>query len=288
MENANAHENISPDINKFESTLNNLQQILDIENSEVQEKALKTFINSRLNELQTETLAQQAPLSLVGNRIEADFINPETDIKRNWLVDSLNLNDPEIYTYLLNSVSNFYKQWNKPNLRNIVGYSIIYALGDYFGNHIATSDTAKNNVEFYLNHTDINSTTINLEELKGKKIAVCAEKATVAHNYLKFLGADSRVIFSNNCRLDDSNDGHAYIIISSKNGDFIFDPTNSIITTNTENTVTAISPAIYKISNEDYTHLLKRDGEQVKVQHINQKEENGKLTTQTPEARIYG
>lgn len=164
----------------------------------------------------------------------------------------------------------------------------MYALSEYFGNHFGTQSTEARNREFYSDHTTADSETINLSELKGEKIAVCAEKATVAHNYLKFLGIDSHVVFSNNCKLGDSRDGHVYIIFSTTNGRFIFDPANPILVEDNEGKINSVNPALYKISEEDYNHLLNRDNHQVIVQHIDQKIDNGKYIPQEPQSRVYG
>lgn len=281
-------ENIKQKTDKLEEILADLKVILDSENTELREQAIGVLINKRLSELQNESAEKQERISLAGNRIEGNFINSETEIKRNIIFDCFKLNDPEIYKYLLNRFYKLYKSWNKPKLRDIVGHSIIYALGDYFGNYINTEETENSNKEFYMDHTTFDSEIINLEELKGKNLAVCAEKATVTHNYLKFLGVDSHVVFSNNCQLNDSNDGHAYVIFISKNGKFIFDPTNPILVENADGKINSINPALYKISDEDYNHLLIRDGQQVSVQHINQTLDQTNYIDHSPQVRIYG
>lgn len=275
-------------IEKVEEVMADLQVIMNIEDPEIQQQAMQVFIEKRLKELQKEVPEKQNTLSLVGNRAEGQFIHPETEIKRSWMVDGFKVNDPEIYTVLLENLRKIYKHWNKPNLRQITGHSVIYALSEYFGNHFGTQNTEARNREFYSDHTTADSETINLSELKGKNLAVCAEKATVAHNYLKFLGIDSHVVFSNNCKLGDSTDGHAYVIFATKNGRFIFDPTNPILVEDNEGKINSVNPALYKISEEDYNHLLNRDNHQVAVQHIDQKLDNGKYVPQEPQNRVYG
>jgi len=88
--------------------------------------------------------------------------------------------------------------------------------------------------------------------------------------------------------LGEAEEGHAYIIFSTKNGNFIFDPTNPILVEQSDGKINAINPAIYKISEEDYNHLLNRDNYQVTVQHANQKIEDGKYIPQETQNRIYG
>ena len=280
-------ENLKEKIDKVEVIIADIQSIMDIENVDIQKKAIVTFIQKRLWELEQESTEKIERLSLLTNTAEGKFINPETEIKRSWLVDSFKINDPDIYQILLENFSKFYKHWNKPSLRAIITHSIIYALSEYFGNHFSTQDTDTQSREFYLDHSSGDSTAINLTELKGKNLAVCAEKATVAHNYLKFVGIDSYVIFSDRCKLGDSTNAHAYIIFATKNGRFIFDPSNPILVEDSESKIKSVNPALYQISEEDYNHLLNRDHHQVEVQHIDQKLDNGKYISQAPQIRIY-
>ncbi len=306
MTNENQHpepnqseESLSPDtysqprrankeFDKSDEILGDLEELQTIEDSGMRQQATQYYINKRLQELASEKSESQATISLASNTAKSDFIQADTEVKRSLLVDGFNINDPAIYDELLKSFANFHHQWNKPNMRSIVGPSIIYALGNYFGNHISTDATESKNREYYMDRSSVDSETINLQELKGQKLAVCAEKASVAHNYLKFLGINSHLIFSTDCKLGDSNDGHAYICFATKNGKFIFDPTNPAITENADGSINSVNPAIYKISDEDYEHLLKRDGQQVTVQHSNQVFDGKEYKPKEPAVRVYG
>lgn len=272
-----------------EIILARLRIIMDIEDPEEQEKEMRKFIKERLKELEREIPQEQDTLSLLINRAEGQFIHPETEIKRSWMVDGFKVNDPEIYITLLHNCRRFYNLWNKPNLRTVIGHSIIHALGEYFGNYIGTQTTESRNVKFYQDHTTLDSEPVNLSELKGKEIAVCAEKAAVAHNYLKFLGMNSHIIFSSKCILEGSTESaHAYIILATENGHFIFDPTNPILVEDSKGKINSISPAFYKISKGDYNHLLKRDDHKIRVNHINLIKDNSEYVPKDPQTRIYG
>lgn len=283
-------ETIKNKLDKYEEALADLKILLDMDNEEVKEKIVKAFIEKRLKELEKEATNKKGVLSLVGNCAVGEFIDPETEIKRAYYLDGFHINDPEIYNVLLTTFAKFYKAWNKPQMNVLLGHSIIYALGNYFGNHYSTENSEKRNVNFYSDHSDLDSKTINLSELKGKNFAVCAEKASVAHNYLKFLGIDSHIIFSNNCRLDEETpgNGHAYIILETKKGKFIFDPTNPIVIKNTEDVIISLEPSLYKISDEDYKHLLNRDKQRISVQHSNKIFDNGNYTSEEAKTRFYG
>lgn len=253
----------------LEETLADIQQIIEIEDEEKRQEEMGRFIKIKLTELQKEH-PPKAPIALWNSKAESGFLHEETEIKRNIIVDPFKVNDPEIYTYLLDSFANFYTAWNRPAMRGVIGYAVIYALGNYFGNFYSSQNTERDSREFYMDRSSSDSEPIDLREFKGKQIAVCAEKASVAHNYLKFLAIDSHLIFSERCKLTtDSEEAHAYICFSTPNGQFIFDPTNSIIVKNAEGMVNSVEPALYKITPEQFGMLVQRKGGEVTVIHKN-------------------
>lgn len=60
---------------------------MDIEDVDIQKKAIVTFTQKRLWELEQESTEKIERLSLLTKTAEGKFINPETEIKRSWLVD---------------------------------------------------------------------------------------------------------------------------------------------------------------------------------------------------------
>jgi hypothetical protein len=274
----------------IDESLADIQLILNIEDHETQEKAMDILIEKRLHELLKEAPVKQKQLSTISlsNETQSDFIHSETEIKRNMMVDGFKINDTEIYKILLKTISEFYKKWDKPPIKSVIFNSIVIALGKYFGNYYDEGDTNNANQQLYLAHSNQDSEEINLKELKEKRVAVCAEKASVAHNYLKFLGYDSHLVFSNNCKLGESNDNHAYICLSGKNGKFIFDPTNPVIISNLKNEVSSISAALYKISDEEFNHIIRRDKQKVSVMHFDQVYNGKEYKPKEEQIRIYG
>lgn len=251
----------------LEETLEDIKRIICIDDSDKRQEEMHAFIIAKLVELKKEH-PPKAPISLWNNKSESGFIHEETEIKRNIIVDAFKINDPEAYNYLLDSFANFYKAWNQPVMRGLIGYSVVYALGNYFGNFYSTQNTERDNREFYMDRSSADSEAIDLKELKGKQIAVCAEKAAVAHNYLKFLAIDSRLIFSDRCELTPgSEEAHAYVCFSTAHGHFIFDPTNSVIVKNPEGGVSSVEPALYKITPEQFEVLTQGKGGEVVVVH---------------------
>ena len=163
-------------------------------------------------------------------------------------------------------------------------------IGNYFGNHWATGTAENKNRSFYLDRSSSDSEDIHLNELKGKQIGVCAEKAAVAQNLLSFLGYESYLVASSNCRLEspDKPDpgGHMFNIIKSGENQLIFDPTNSSLIMEDDGSVHTVMPAIYPLNTEEYQLIM--NGGQVTVVH-NDGIWDGNQTIKGPDqTRIYG
>ncbi len=271
---------------KTEQIFESLDKVVDIQDKQEQESAMQKIIDKRLAELHEESPKKQETF---GTRsVTGEFIHPDTEIIKFYGGDRLKLNDPDAYKSLLQAFSDFRKAW-KIDTKKTTMQSIDRALGIYFGNTFSSNSTLKENIKFYSDHTHSESDSVNLSELKGKGIAVCAEKASLAHNYLKFLGIDSKLVSSLNCRFTEgNNDSHAYNLISTKNGEFLYDPSNPVIIRDAQNEILTTNATVYPISREDYDHLSQQDGKQVKVEHMNQKFIDGKYQKEDGQDRIYG
>jgi hypothetical protein len=220
------------------------------------------------------------------------FLHPDSGIRRNFLVDPFHVDDPEIYNLLISTCEEFASNpnWKGRTLREIAPHAVLRTIGNYFGNHWASGNTENNNRSFYLDRSSENSDDIHLNELKGKRIAVCAEKGAVAQNLLSFLGYESQLVASTKCRLEspDKPDpgGHMYNIIKSGENQLIFDPTNSSLVKKDDGSVYTVMPAIYPLSSEGYKSIM--SGDQVTVVH-NDGIWDGNQTIKGPDqSRIYG
>jgi len=268
---------------EVDKILNKLEIILWIKDGSRQAEEIKKFVANRLTTLKKKTKLNQGMISTF-KRKQEDFILPDTEIKRSIFVDSLHINDPEIYDIIIKQFKQIYEKWNNNQTRNILMNAIIYALGEYFGNYYGTQYTEQENRKFYINQTD----EIDLAALKEKNIAVCIEKAAVTHNFLKFFGVCSYLILSTKCKIGDWEDAHAYIIFQTTKGKFIFDPTNPVLIEDREGHVKHITPAIYKISDEEYEHIIQNDEIQVVIEHHDQILDKEKYTKMEAQKRIYG
>lgn len=86
----------------------------------------------------------------------------------------------------------------------------------YFGPSLGSEPLR---IDFY--DTD---TKHSLKELKNTGIAMCSERATLAHNLLKFLGVDSQIIFGTM-----NNIAHCYVTFSpNQDKYFLYDPSNAV------------------------------------------------------------
>lgn len=279
----------SGDLFNRDHVLSQIDSFLSLEDGDEKQEKTSEFIADRLKFLTESTTAKE--FSIMSRPVKG-FLHPESNIRRNFIVDPFNVDDPEIYKMLLNTFGEFRSNpnWQGKTLREIAPYAILRTLGNYFGNHWATTNTEGNNRDFYLNRSGADSENIHLNEFKGKAIAVCAEKASVAQNLLSFLGYESELVASSDCRLEseeqDDKSGHMYNVITSGENHLIFDPANPTLIKNTDGSVYSASPAFYLIDQPKYDGLMR--GGKVQITH-NDGDWDGKQTTKGPDQiRIYG
>lgn len=252
-----------------DNVLARIESLITEPDKEHRADEIDQFIKERTSEL----IASSKPtvLSLLTGTSYKGFIHPETRVMRNFIVDAVLINDPAIYNALFDSIRQLKENpaWQNRNMREIAQYALVNALGTYFGNFYGTDGTEEANRAFYMDHSGIDSEDIPISDFRGKQIGVCAEKTAVAQNLLTFMGYNSELIMSTDCKLEPSDnisrDGHAYQIISSESGRFIHDPTNPVIVNNTEGSLYAVIPASYQITEDQYR--LIENGGRVEVVH---------------------
>jgi len=247
------------------------------------------FIQERTLEL-TET-SEKSEISLATNKLNQGFIHPETKMIRNYMVDPFLVDDPDIYRLLLEKISVIKKMpgWETMSVRQVLPTAIQTATNEYFGNQYSTSSTEAKNQAFYSEHSSSDSEAIHLRDFRGSNIAVCAEKSAVAQNLLAFSGFKTFLLLSSKCKIGDEKDrAHAYNVLQTSNGTFIFDPTNPNLTSKENGKITGIYPSIYKISEEEFQSL--KDGGSVEVEHKEKvtAEEGTDIVDTRITKRIYG
>ena len=167
--------------------------------------------------------------------------------------------------------------------------AIQWTLSSYFGNSVSGSQTEQDNREFYLDHTDVENQSgpISLHEFKGKGFAVCAEKGAAAQNLLAFVGMESDLIASSDCRIPAGAEegAHYFIVIHAQSGDILYDPTNPYLILDKEGHVTSYSPAIYPLTKEQAEKFA--TGESVTIEHTDTRVEKDEKRTQKKTQRLY-
>jgi|GEM_PF-2338790 len=93
-----------------------------------------------------------------------------------------------------------------------------------------------------------------------KYVAMCQERAGVAHNSLLILGIRSRLergtisVVNEDGSID--SESHAFLTVERDDGSrYIFDPTNPIMTRNEDGLISDIKPALYKIDSPHTTTI---------------------------------
>ena len=269
----------------YERILTEIDDILP-QSDERKQKAADIFTKERVDQLTTNS----QPKDFYISEFYQGFIHPESNIRRSFIVDPFKIDDPDIYSEFIRNIDELKNMpgWDKKTTRELIPTAVLYAITKYFGNPVGVSDIDSRNQQFYLDSTTSESQGISIKELRGKNIAVCAEKAAVCQNLLSFVGIDSTFVVSNKCQLAGEKEGlHAYNIIHTERGYFIFDPTNPTQYTEQDtNKLVNYLPILYPITNEQYQNL--QSGETVEISHTDYVAKNDGDKEPKTSKRIYG
>lgn len=221
----------------FQQVAETLAPILDLDDDdEFREKAAQ-FIHDRI-----EQLSNHEPRKIDGDT--KDFIakqdrvdSGEGGITVGKLRDFI-LDDETMYNDLLDTVRGYYKNWKdgKNGLLNAILCGVDAAQSKYF-NLRYTSDPLKEllpklqgNIMIQLSDdpddVEPDSSPVSIRSLRD--CAVCAQRASVLHNYYTLLGFDSTLTFG---QLEGANAGekHVWVRVSMNDSkDIILDPMNPI------------------------------------------------------------
>lgn len=232
---------------EYEHRLAEIEQMLNMPAEQLDESIVR-FTSEH------DSATEKKTIGLAIHPVSEGYINSQSEIKRNFLFTGFKVDDPNIYKELVFNINEMRAQgWDKYTLREMIPTAIQYTLTKYFG--MSPGDESGNR-NFYIEKSDENDDEqVHLSELKGKGLAVCAEHATAAQNLLQFCGMESTLVFAE-CQLggeEKDNTGHAYNIISSDHGKFIYDPNNpkNILSGNSLRAV----PTIFKLTSEQYNSL---------------------------------
>jgi len=260
---------------EYAKTLVELEQILGASKEERQE-----YIEKRIATL-TEN-SESGEISHMGCDSHKGFLGPKMEIRRSLRFDPFVMDDPDLYIDLFEAIQKFREadDWKEQPLGTIVPRAIQWSLSKYFGNIIAGSNTEMQNRKFYIDHLSVDSLPISIKEFKGKKFAVCVEKAAAAQNLLAFVGIESELIVATGCCIpveaEVEEEAHCYILIHGTKGDKIYDPSNPKLILDKDGELTSYKPAIYPITEEQSQYLI--SGKSVTIEHEDETiDENGQL-----------
>lgn len=266
---------------EYIKTLAELEHVLGMS-----EEKQREYIEQRIAALAKN--AESGEMSLLRG-IHKGFLGPKNEIRRNMMVDPFVMDDPDLYADLFETIREFKKAegWKVKSLREIMPTAIQYSLSKYFGNVAAGPNTEMQNREFYLDHTSADSLSISVKELKGKGFAVCAEKAAAAQNLLAFVGLESELIASSDCRIPaEAEEGaHYYVLVHGLKGDMIYDPTNPRLIFDKDGKLTSYGPAMYPVTEEQSQRLL--SGESITVEHVDEKIDKSGQRVPDKSKRLY-
>jgi len=253
---------------KRDEVLGKINNLLKEHDEESWQRGKAELISERLNELLEES--QPARISLMDKAVHQGFIHPDSNVYRSLMVDPFRVDDPEIYSQLLDNMRKMqHSSWKERSTRELVPTAVELTVGGYFGNYVGGVE--QRNRQFYTNKLDDEVDYISLSEFKGQRIGVCVEKATVTQNLLSFLGYQSELVASTGNQFGETpqvnQDAHMYNVVSSERGHFIFDSTNPVEVINQDNKLVNVSPATYPISEQEYSDLMR--GGKVEVTHTN-------------------
>lgn len=236
----------------YEEIISKIEKIID------NPEEIKSFITKRLMELKNNS--SKVEIGGMSRQWHSGFIHPGSTIRRNYMVDPFHVDDDSVYEEMFSIIREFksYPTWKEKTLKQMMPSIVNHTIGKYFGNYVTYSDTEQKNQNFYLSHDDPTLPDVSLRELKDKSMAVCAEKSALAQNLTSFLGLESFLVISDSCKAnpDDKNGLHAYNIWKSKNGYFIFDPTNPHLSLEKDtNKLLNYFPSVYPISEESFNTI---------------------------------
>lgn len=267
-------------VSNFVKVTDEINQFLTEDTSDNQ-KEIDALIQKRTSEL-AATATNTEYITYKKERPHKGFISPETEVKGKIMYDGFHLDDPEIYTALIDGLKELKSApgWKELDIKALAIPAVNYAVSKYFGSYEISSEQEKQNAAHYV---DLES-PCSVKEMKGRGIAVCAERAATAQNLLTFLGLESQLAMAD-CKLDPNQEEgpHAYNIVTGPNGHFIFDPTNPVVNEGADGQP-IYQPATYKISNEQYESLQNHQG--IEVVHTNTKFMDGEQKPETS-TRIY-
>lgn len=214
------------------------------------------FVSARVAELIEQKPPKTELSGLSGNY--KGFLRPDSEVIPYFLGTGFYVNDDDIYNLALRHARDFRtlfapKLENDPEklYRNVAIWATQYAQQEYFGNLGPSEEGKIARQSLLARGEDIEEENVLPTSIaEFKNVAMCAERAAVANNILRFFGMNP-VFVMGELRVGDQKSAlHAYLVFKNSNGqDTIYDPTNPSKTYKNESGVITY-PAAYVVGNE--------------------------------------
>jgi len=255
------------------------------------ESTQEEFIKDRVQDLEEHAFVPaSAEIDQLGNSVHRGYISRNTGVRRNIMVDPVYLDDDSVYEAYMRDISERLKQTEMApdDVSRATLGAVQTTITNYFGNAYGNEVIEKRNQAFYLDRSGVESKPISIKEFKHKGIAVCVEKASLAQNILSFAGFESALIMSSDSELIPGHkEAHAYNVLHTKRGYFLYDPTNLLFDYDAEGNISASRLAVYPISEEQYTGLL-QGGDPVALTYVESHLKADGTNEKIERTRIYG
>ena len=223
------------------SNLNNFRDIVSYINSVDNEKQIKEFVMSRLEELEknseNRTIDRNNDGRLIGTITEG-YINSESPIVTSYMVDPFYMNDITLYI-------KFMKFIKGKNLNNPLQF--FHALQDFTIEAFGFKGNQNNRINVYLQKEK--GKQVSIRDFYKNDSALCSERSAVVQNLAEFCGIKSYIVFGQ-LSSEGNVEEHAYNIFKMKDGTLIlFDVTNPVTLTS------GYVPAYSIIGKEDINNI---------------------------------
>jgi len=226
--------------------------ILDMEDAESRRYTASAYIDRRVQELaQTDN---GKPVGFAHGGTET-FIGPQTAMIGAALMDKpYYLDDPKAYEAAVPTIKagyDYYQDKLTPEKAyiNAVIAGANYGQAVYFESYVG--DLARRGA---VSGDFIDEDAKEANSIADyKRVAVCQERAGVAHDTLLIFGVTSRLeggyLESTDKDGSKQSEAHAFLVVTTHEGEqFIFDPTNPIVHKDKDGAIKNISPAIYSLN----------------------------------------
>lgn len=229
-------------------------QIVDLisQNDETYAAQKNAFLTARLGQLESETSPYEGPMHAYRGHHDG-FIAPTTDVRPVARSAGFRLDDPRAYSLALDAFRAV-ESGQEVALHHHAGYvgtaiaAAQMAQEVYFGNIKPTPEQEDaRNVAMAQGLLSGEATEpFSIKELQN--VALCTERAALAHNMLKVLGVQTKIVFGR-MRVEDGNSfGHTFLQVEDgQGGSMIYDPTNPWLTYNEAQQITHSEPAKYPL-----------------------------------------